>query len=129
MAGGVIARSASFSFRGLSATVTGISVETPTAAYVDMTHTPVGGEGDKVKARVLVPTREMAAGSITVDFLQQANQTDPNDLVGLHGQLSFSSTGYSVVRQAFLESATTEARVGELVRGTLKFKTTDYYGN
>jgi hypothetical protein len=125
---GVIARGARFSFRGVSATVTGISVETPTAAYVDMTHTPLGGVGDKVNARVLVPTREMAAGSITVDFLQQANQTDPNNLVGLHGPLSFSSSGYSVTRQAFLESASIDVRVGELVRGTLKFKTTDYYG-
>jgi hypothetical protein len=126
---GVIARNASFSFRGLSATVTGISVEAPTAAYVDMTHTPTGGVGDRVNARVLVPTLEMSAGSITVDFLQQqSNQIDPNKLVGLHGQLSFLSNGYGVIRQAFLESASTEVRVGELVRGTLKFKTTDYYG-
>jgi hypothetical protein len=70
----------------------------------------------------------MAAGSVTVDFQQRAGQIDPNNLVGRHGRLSFSSIGYSVIRQAFLESATTEARVGELVRGTLKFKTTDYYG-
>jgi hypothetical protein len=129
MAGGVIARSASFSFRGLSAIVTGLSVETPTAAHVDMTHTPTGGVGDGTNARVLVPTREMSAGSITVDFQQQANQIDPNNLVGLHGSLAFSSNGYSVARQAFLESASTEVRVGELVRGTLKFKTTDYYGS
>lgn len=125
---GVIARNASFSFRGLSATVTGISVETPTAAYADMTHTPLSGRGDAVNARVLVPTREMTAGSITVDYVHQAGGVDPNGLVGLHGLLSFSSTGYGVTRQVFLESASTEARVGELVRGTLKFKTTDYYG-
>jgi hypothetical protein len=125
---GVFALGASFSFRGVAATVTGVSVETPKAAYVDMTHTPTGGFGDTVSSRVLVPTREMAPGSITVDFNQQPNQQDPNNLVGLHGQLSFQSAGYRVTRQAFLESSTTEVRVGELVRGTLKFITTDYYG-
>jgi hypothetical protein len=129
MAGGVIARNASFSFRGLSAVVTGLSVETPTAAYVDMTHTPTNGVGDAVNSLVLVPTRELSAGSVTVDFLQQAGQDDPNGFVGLHGNLTFSSNGYAVSRQAFLESASTEVRVGELVRGTLKFKTTDYYGS
>lgn len=120
---GVIARNASFSFRGLSATVAGVSVETPTASHVDMTHIT-----DATNARVLVPTREMAAGSITVDFIHESGGVDPNNLVGLHGRLVFSSNGYGVARQVFLESASTEARVGELVRGTLKFKTTDYYG-
>jgi hypothetical protein len=121
---GVIARSASFTFAGFYAIVTDISVETPTAGVADMT-----GLTDGANARVLVPTRELNGGSVTVGFIQQAGGSDPQSLIGKWGPLRFSSTGYSVSRQAILESASTEARVGELIRGTLKFRMTDYRGS
>lgn len=120
----VIARNASFAFAGFSATVTDISVETPTAGVADMT-----GIADGVRSRVLVPTQELSGGSVTVGFVHKSGGIDPQTLVGRWGPLRFSAVGYGVSRQAILESASTEARVGELVRGTLKFRMTDYRGS
>lgn len=114
--------SATFSFAGISATVVGLSVETPTAEVVDMTpHNAPAGQN------VLVPTGHWTGGSISVDFLYTGS-VDPQTLVRRSGQLIFRSTAYSVTRQVVLESASVEARVGEVVRGTLRFLMTDYTG-
>lgn len=113
---------ANFTFRGISATVTGIQVETPVAQVVDMT-----GVNDAAGATVQVPTGEIRGGSITVDFLYQYPGIDPQALVGLVGNLAFTSSAYAVSRQAILESASVDARTGQLVSGQLKFRMTDYY--
>lgn len=113
-----IAYNASFSFGGFSGQVTGISVEAGTPEIVDMT-----GSGDPPGTAVMVPTGDFKPGSITVDFL--AGGSVPN--TGTKGQLSFNSSVYSIGRNVVLESAQVEARVGELVRGTMKFVMTDYY--
>lgn len=112
-----IAYNASFSFSGFSGQVTGISVEAGTPEIVDMT-----GGSDPAGANVMVPTGDYRPGSITVDFL--AGGSVPN--TGTKGQLSFSSAVYSIGRNVVLESVRVEARVGELVRGTMKFVMTDY---
>lgn len=120
---GVSAHGATFTFRGVSAIVTGISVETPAAEVVDMASAadPVGTIG-------MVPTGEWSGGTISVDYIHAGPlQTDPQSVVRQVGQLRFASPGYTVVRNAILESATTEARTGEIVRGTLRFRMTDYY--
>lgn len=120
---GVSAQGATFTFRGVQAIVSGISVETPAAEVVDMASAvdPVGTIG-------MVPTGEWSGGTISVDYIHAGPfQTDPQLLVRQIGQLAFASPGYSVVRNAILESATTEARTGEIVRGTLRFRITDYY--
>jgi hypothetical protein len=120
---GVTAQGGAFTFNGVSAYITGLSVETPTAEVVDMTaHNAAAGQ------MVMVPTGHWSGGSVTVDYIHAAGGTDPLSIVRTVGTLSFSSGGYSVSRRAILESATTSARVGDLVRGTLKFRVTDYAG-
>jgi hypothetical protein len=122
---GVSAQGATFTFRGIQAIVSGVSVETPTAEVTDMASAvdPVGTLG-------IVPTGEWSGGSISVDYLHAGPlQADPQTLVRQTGQLRFISPGYSVVRNVILESATTEATVGNIVRGTMRFRMTDYYGS
>jgi hypothetical protein len=122
---GVSAQGATFTFQGIQAIVSGISVETPTAEVTDMASAvdPVGTLG-------IVPTGEWSGGSISVDYIHAGPlQTDPQTLVRQTGALFFSSPGYSVGRNVLLESATTEATVGDIVRGTLRFRITDYYGS
>jgi hypothetical protein len=115
-----IPQSATFWFNGNWGYVTGISVETPTAEVTNMTDasTPKG-------FLVMVPTGDWSGGTISVDYLHHGS-LNPQSLVGAVGNLSFSSTAYSVARRAILVSASTEARVGEVVRGSLRFQMTDY---
>lgn len=122
---GVSAQGGTFTFQGVQAIVTGISVETPVAEVIDMASAtdPVGTIG-------IVPTGEWSGGSISVDYVHAGPlQVDPQTLVRQAGQLFFGSPGYSVGRNVVLESATTEARAGDIVRGTLRFRMTDYYGS
>jgi hypothetical protein len=75
----------------------------------------------------LVATRELSGGSIAVGFLwPDTGGTDPNSLIGLAGPLQFNTSGITVSRTVILESASTEIRIGDAIRGTLRFKTTDY---
>ena len=121
---GVSAQGATFTFAGFGAIVTGISVETPTAEVTDMTSAV-----DSVGTIAVVPTGDWSGGSISVDYIHAGPlQADPQTLVRAQGQLRFVSPNYSISRNAILESATTEARAGEIVRGTMRFRMTDYYG-
>ena len=126
-AAAVIAKGASFTFAPVggvagTALVTDLSVETPTAGIVNMT-----AIADSAEKSVLVSTGERSGGAITVGFLWPSeNAVDPNDSVGKHGVLTFSAAGYSISRKVILESASTEVRMGDAIRGTLRFKTTDY---
>lgn len=113
---------ATFSFNGIIATITGISVEMPTAEIADMTSINNGAS-----QLVIVPTGAWSGGAITVDFL--TINVDPQSMIRQVGKLTFNSSGYRVSRRAILESANVEARAGELVRGSLKFRMTDYMGN
>jgi len=123
---GVTAHGATFSFFAagvnVSGTITGISVEMPTAEVTDMSSTNHSGS-----QMVIVPTGAWSGGTITVDFLTV--NSDPQAAVRAVGQLSFTSAGYSIGRRVICESASVDARAGELVRGTLRFRMTDYQGN
>lgn len=121
---GVTAHGGTFTFLQFSAFVVGVSVETPTAEIADMSG--IGDGGDRV---VLVPTGAWSGGSVTVDYLRDASTGDPQTIVRRTGFLTFASAGFNVSRQVILESASSEARAGELVRGTLRFRVTDYLGN
>lgn len=116
-----VVSNASFSFSGLTGIVTDLSVETPSAVLADMS-----GVGSGARSQVLVPTGEWSGGSVTVGFM---SAQDPQSLVGTKGQLTFSSPAYKVSRNVILESASSDVRVGEPVRGTLRFRVTDYYGS
>jgi hypothetical protein len=113
-----IAYNATFSFSGFTGQVTGISVEAGAPEMVDMTAaTAPAGHA------VMVPTGDFKPGSISVDFLAEGGLPE----TGAVGPLAFTSSFYSVSKNVVLESVQVEARVGELVRGTMKFVTTDYY--
>jgi hypothetical protein len=114
--------SATFSYGSFSGYVTGLQVEHPTAETVNMT-----GRSDAVGTFRLVPTGEKKGGSITVDFMHNGT-FDVAALIGTYGSLTFSSTAYSVSKSVICETASMEARTGEVVRGTLKFLMTDYTG-
>jgi hypothetical protein len=114
--------SATFSYGSFSGYVTGLQVEHPTAETVNMT-----GTNDPVGTFRLVPTGEKRGGSITVDFMHNGT-FDVATLIGTYGSLTFSSTAYSVSKSVICETASMEARTGEVVRGTLKFLLTDYTG-
>jgi hypothetical protein len=121
------AQGGTFTFTAAGANITadviGLSVETPQAEVVDMT-----AIDDAASMVVAVPTGAWTGGSISVEYLHRAGGSDAQDIVRKVGVLTFSSAGYSVSRRAILESATTDASVGALVRGTLRFRLTDYTG-
>lgn len=122
MAKPAVPYSATFTFGTFSGYVTGLQVEHPTAETIDMT-----GANDPIGSFVLVPTGAKRGGSITVDFMHNGTY-DVASLIGTYGTLSFSSTAYSVSKSVICETASMEARVAEVVRGTLKFLLTDYTG-
>jgi hypothetical protein len=116
-----VVSNAKFTFSSFSGSVTGLSVETPSAVLADMSSTSTGG-----KSQLIVPTGELSGGSITVGFM---SSKDPQSLVGTRAVLTFSSNAYSVSRNVILESAAVDVRLGETVRGALRFRVTDYYGS
>lgn len=121
---GVTAQGATFTFNGVVATITSMSVETPKAEIADMT-----GINDASNATVLVPTGAQTPGYVNVEYIHAQGGTDPQTVIGTRGSLVFGSPKYSVTRNAILESATTDVRSGDVVRGTLRFVMTDYYGS
>lgn len=122
---GLSPQGASFLFTSdkgnLSANVTSLSVETPEARVVDMTTSSSGAE-----VQTLVPTGEYTGGSVQVEYIRFAGQTDPNNLLGGVGSATFSSSGLTVTKQVYLRRASEDARVGDVVRGRLEFGWTDY---
>lgn len=99
--------------------VVGVQFETPEAEVVDMT-----GMYDPAGFRFLVPTGDKRGGTVTVDVM--TSEVPASNYIGTIGELKFQSSGFSVSRNVLLQSASTEARTGELVRGTLKFALTDH---
>ena len=118
---GVTAHGALFYYNGFRGSVSGISIETPSAEVTDM-----AGTSDASGVQKLVPTGGLTGGTITVDFLTSSG--DPQSLVRSVGNLSFSSPGYSVARRVLCESASVTAQAGELVKGSIRFRITDYMG-
>lgn len=119
---GATAHGATFSFLGAVATITGISVEMPTAETTDMT-----SASNTASQLVIVPTGAWSGGAITIDFL--TINVDPQTLVRSVGQLTFRSAGYTISRRVVCESASVSAQAGEIVRGSIRFRMTDYMGN
>lgn len=119
---GATAHGATFSYRGFTGKISGISVEMPTAEVTDMT-----AMQDGVGYSYMVPTGEWAGGTITVDFI--ASSQDPQLFVRTTGQLVFASSGYSISRRVICQSASVAAQSGEIVRGSFKFLITDYQGS
>ena len=101
----------------------GVSIEAPEAEMTDMT-----SPGDLLGANVMVPTGDTSGGSMSVDFVATAGFLNPQAIVGERGLLTLSSPQYAVSRNVVLQGASVDSRVGDIVRGTMKFAITDYYG-
>lgn len=119
---GFVASGATFTFCGVKATVTRVSVETPTAEIVDMTPSswPTG------QPPVLVPTGALTGGSIDVDFIASPGGVNPESIIGKVGTAQFSSPSLAVSQRAVCESASREAAVGDIVRGSMTLRFTGY---
>lgn len=124
---GFSAHGATFTFQTiagqLSANVTGLSVELPTAEVVDMTSTTTA-----LGFRLMVPTGEVSGGSIQVDYIASRGGAAIEPFLKRVGNLVFACPGYTVAKRAILQSASQQASVGDAVRGTLTFAITDYQG-
>jgi hypothetical protein len=107
-----------FTFAGLQAHYTSISVEEPEAEVVDMT---AAGDPLSIKRRMVATGDFTSPGSISVDYIRLAGTPAPLAISGLEGQLSISHPNISVSKKAVLQSATSEMAVGDFLRGTLKF--------
>lgn len=118
---------ASFTFssdRGsFSGGVTKVTVDAPTAEIVDVT-----GIHHEPQSTVLVPTGAWSGGAITVEYIVSANSGRVQNIVRGLGQLAFMGNNFSVTRQVVLESGSETVSAGDVVRGTLRFVMTDYYG-
>jgi len=119
---GLTAQGTSASFNGISFTVTGFSFESPAAVLTDMT-----SGRSSVGATVMAPTGEKTPGTITVDFLADDSFGNPQSLSGVRSTLSISGP-YGLSRNVVCTGGTVQASVGDLVRGTLQFTITDWYG-
>lgn len=117
---GATAHGATFSFGAFSGVVTGLSFDSPVAEIVDMT-----SGSHRSPVIMAVPTGAWTGGVITVEYMGGAFQ----GLVGTVGQLTFSSSGLSLSRRVVCESASSSAQIGDAVRGTIRFRLTDYMGN
>jgi hypothetical protein len=124
---GFTAQGATFTFAGslgsFAGAITGINVETPVAEIVDMT-----SRDDPTGYAIKVPTGEWTGGRISVDYIAVQGTGDLQSLVRGVGSLTFSSARLNVTRRCILESANTEGRVGDLIRGSATFIPTDYQG-
>ena len=134
---GVVAQGGTFTYVGslpaggtvsFVGNIVGISVETPQAEIVDMTGAAAGGVFDPPGASVLIPTGAWTGGSITVEYLKRAAGGDPQTGVRSYGVLSFVSPHHSISKNVVCESASESASVGDLVRGTVTFRLTDFAG-
>lgn len=122
---GVTAHGATFTFTTATvvfkASAVGVSVETPTAEVTDMT-AAYHPKGYVYK----VPTGDWTGGSVSVDFIY--GTTDPGPLVRSPGTVTLASPGLTISKRVILESASVSATAGDLIKGSLRFSVTDYYG-
>lgn len=134
---GVTAQGATFTYVGempvtmqqvsFVGSVVGLAVQTPQAETVDMTGAGAYGF-DPAGASVIVPTGAWSGGSVTVEYLKKAGGANPQDGVRSFGTLTFTSPSHNVTKRVVCESASEEARVGELVKGSITFRLTDFTG-
>lgn len=124
---GLTAHGAAFVFLDFRGDITGISIESPSAEVTNMT-----SASDPVGHIVMVPTGEIAGGTITVDFLAKAPPGSgaaplPTVYVKKVGSLFFASPSFACKVNVVCESASISAQSGDLIKGTLRFRPTDYY--
>lgn len=110
------------SFDGNAFTVTGFSFNPPAAQLADMT-----GAADLAGANVMAPTGEYTPGTMTVDFIATTTFGNPQEIIGTRGALAISGP-YPISRNAVCTDGSVQATLGDIIKGTLEFTITDYYG-
>lgn len=119
----LLANGTTFTFNSTAYTVTAIRVTSPQPEIVNMTDVD-----DALGSMQMVKTGDaLSPGTVEIDVL---GVVDPTTLVGTYGELSITGTasvGSSL--KALCESATMEARVADVIRGTARFVLTDYEDN
>lgn len=119
---GVTAQGTTASFDGDEFTVTGFSFNPPAEQLVDMT-----SAGDLVGTNVMVPTGERSPGTMTIDFIADSSFSNPQAIIGQQGPLAISGP-YPVTRNVVCTDGSVQAAVGDIIKGTLQFTISDYYG-
>jgi len=119
---GSTAQGTTASFDGYSFTVTGFSFNPPAEQLADMT-----SASDLPGANVMVPTGEKTPGTMTIDFIADNAFSNPQGIIGTQGPLAISGP-YSITRNVVCTDGSVEATIGDIIKGTLEFTITDYYG-
>ena len=115
----ISSQGATFTFPGLTALYTSISVQEPQAEVVDMTKID-----DPVGTRRMVSTGDKTSPArVRVDYIRLAATPKPMNISGLSGQLVISHTelGLAFSQKAIVESASSEIAVGDFIKGSLEF--------
>lgn len=116
-----LAQGSSCSFAGVAFTAVSVRVESPTAELADMT-----GTSSNLGTMAMMPTGGVTSpGSVTVEVLSPLY---PGSLVKRVGPLAFGGPGIGLSINCVCTSVSVEAKVGDLIRSTLTFVPSDYYG-
>jgi hypothetical protein len=113
-----LANQSTFRFQGNVYTVTSVAIEAPQPEIVNMT-----AYNDGVQIMRMVKTGAFTSpGKISVEGF---GLYDPKNLVGQFGQVSFVTPVGSVARFCILDSASTDAKVSDVLRVSMTFMPTD----
>lgn len=118
---GISSQGVTLTFAGFTAGVTSISVESPQAEIVDMT-SPSHAAGVK---RMVATGGILSPGKVRVDYMRTATSHDPLTFQGTSGTLVIAHANLNVSKTAIVESVSTEVSVGDLMRGSISFVTTE----
>jgi len=114
-----LANQSSFTFGGVTYTVTSVSVESPGVEIVNMT-----SSSDGPGKMMMVKTGDYTSpGRISVEGF---GANDPKGLVNLTGDAVFDTPRGVISRYCILDSARTEGKVGDVLRVSFTLTPTDY---
>ena len=120
---GITAQGTAASFGSTQFVVTAFSFTPPAEQLTDMTSVV-----DLIGANVMVPTGETQPGTISLDFIADSGFSNPQDIIGDRDSLVISGP-YGLTRNAVCTGGSVQASMGDVIRGSLEFTITDYYGS
>jgi|OM-RGC.v1.027940788 hypothetical protein len=120
---GITAQGTAARFGSTKFVVTAFSFTPPTERLTDMTSavSPIG-------ANVMVATGETQPGTISLEFMADSRFSNPQNIIGYRRSLVISGP-YELTRNAVCTGGSVQASVGDVIRGSLEFTITDYYGS
>lgn len=108
-------------FGTVTFTVTSVSVDAPQPEIVNMTD-----PGDPAQTMKMVYTGDFTSpGRVSVEAI---GAIDPTGLIGRNENMTFGFAGGTIQRRAICDSATVDARVGDIFRLRMTFTPTNYAG-